>query len=90
MPATQCSGHHDAASASQLNEGYKVSLCIRCGESFSAVRSSLGYRHCLQCGDALAVSARRSWTVVPMNKSNYILVTEPELLKQLNPKRGGM
>jgi predicted nucleic acid-binding Zn-ribbon protein len=67
-----------------------MNICIRCGESFSTARYSLGYQHCLQCGDALAVTARRNWTVVPMHKSNYVLVTDPDVLKQLNPKRGGM
>lgn len=72
-----------------ITEGLYM-LCIRCEESFSAARYSLGYQHCLPCGDAVAISARKGWTVVPMHKSNYVLVTDPEVLKQLNPKRGGM
>jgi hypothetical protein len=41
----------------------------------------------MPCGDAQATAARRKWTVAPMNKSNYMLFTDLELLKQLNPKR---
>jgi hypothetical protein len=39
----------------------------------------------MACGETLARQVRH--TVAPMNKSNYMLFTDPELLKQLNPKR---
>jgi len=42
---------------------------------------------CLKHGDVLAKERAKLYTVVPMNKSNYMLVTDHELLKQLNPKR---
>jgi hypothetical protein len=42
---------------------------------------------CIECGDALAKQKAKMYTVVPMNKSNYMLVTDHALLKQLNPKR---
>ena len=61
-------------------------LC-RCGEDVPAQRAQLGYRTCLVCGDRAARQVRH--TVAPMNKSNYMLFTDPELLKQLNPKRIG-
>jgi len=79
---------HVVVSAHGSKLDTNTAVCIRCGESFSAARYSLGYQHCLQCGDALAVTARKGWTVVPMHKSNYILCTDPDVLKQLNPKRG--
>lgn len=77
-----------ADQGSFLRTALQVNCCIRCGESFSAARFALGYHTCLGCGDAAAVSARNSWCVVPMHKSNYVLVTDPDVLKQLNPKRG--
>ena len=40
---------------------------------------------CMECGERLA--KERKHTIVPMNKSNYIPVTNYEILKQLNPKR---
>ena len=40
---------------------------------------------CLPCGDVVA--KQKKFTVVPMAKSNYFMVTDPTILKQLNPKR---
>lgn len=42
---------------------------------------------CMECGDALAREALKRKTIVPMNKSNYVVVTDLSLLTQLNPKR---
>lgn len=67
-----------------------MTCCVMCGETIEPQkRVDLGYRICLFCGDDVAKQERAGWTVVPMNKSNYILVTNPETLKQLNPKRQG-
>jgi hypothetical protein len=50
-------------------------------------RVKLGYRTCLSCGEA---SARKvTYPSAPINKSNYMLITHPSQLKQLNPKRIG-
>ena len=40
---------------------------------------------CAPCGQALAMQKKH--TVVNMNKSNYMHVSDREMLKQLNPKR---
>jgi hypothetical protein len=40
---------------------------------------------CAQCGEAAARQVKRC--VVPMNKVAYMMVTDLETLKQLNPKR---
>lgn len=61
--------------------------CISCGDTFPPKRQALGYNTCLSCGDFAARQV--NWTSVPMNKSNYVLVTNLEELKQLNPKRIG-
>lgn len=61
-------------------------LCTSCyGGTVPLPRWKLGYTTCLPCGEAQA--KKRKHTVAPLNKSNYMLFTDPELLKQLNPKR---
>jgi hypothetical protein len=39
----------------------------------------------MTCGEKAARAVKH--TVAPLNKSNYVLVTDRALLKQLNPKR---
>lgn len=48
-------------------------------------RLRLGYTTCLTCGEKAARAVRH--TIAPLNKSNYIMVTDMTMLKQLNPKR---
>jgi len=63
-----------------------MSDCKLCGSWFSDERKALGYDICLWCGEEEAEAKRKSWTVVPLNKSNYQLITNREELKGLNPK----
>ena len=56
--------------------------CTECGDTVAEARWALGYRECLQCGEYRA--RQRVHTVVPMAKSNYILVTDKRLLLGLN------
>lgn len=60
-------------------------LCAICSEPFAKARAVLGYRTCLYCGEKKA--KEQSHCIVPMNKSNYVVVTDKSLLAQLNPKR---
>ena len=62
-------------------------ICPQCGDAVPAARVALGRRLCLPCGEEAARDERRSWTVAPLAKSNYMLLTDMSLLKQLNPKR---
>lgn len=67
-------------------EDYHLPICTNC----YAVRVEPQRRHmarptCMACGEKLAHQVKR--TVVPLNKSNYMLFTDMEELKQLNPKR---
>lgn len=64
-------------------------FCRQCGVEMDSRRSMLGYATCMECGEADAVKARLSWCVVPMPKSNYILVTDPALLLGLNSSHKG-
>ena len=68
-------------------------LCVSCyGGHVNPERARALIRNgspitCIECGDTLAKRKASMYTVVPMNKSNYQLVTNMEILKQLNPKR---
>lgn len=64
--------------------------CLECGELFPIARALLGYRVCLSCGDVCARNERKLWTVAPMHKSNYILVTSRDDLVGLNNKGGSV
>ena len=63
-----------------------TNYCRVCGEDVASGRWDLGYRVCLVHGDEVA-KARR-FTVVPMHKSNYVLITDRELLTGVNQKGG--
>jgi DNA-directed RNA polymerase subunit RPC12/RpoP len=56
--------------------------CIDCGNDVAEARYQLGYKTCLVCGEKHALQYKH--TIVPMPKSNYIVVTDLELLKGLN------
>jgi len=64
-------------------------LVCSCGQGIEEQRLLLGYFTCLVCGAKEA--SKRKFTVVPMPKSNYILVTDLFLLKGLNSSlKGGL
>jgi hypothetical protein len=57
--------------------------CATCyTERIPPARHKLGYRTCLSCGEKEASKVRH--TIVPMAKSNYVVVSDPTLLKGLN------
>lgn len=61
-------------------------ICTTCfNERVPPARRKLGYVTCLSCGEKAASKVRH--TIAPMAKSNYYYVSDPEVLKQLNPKR---
>lgn len=64
-----------------------MAMCTNCGDQYSDRRLDLGYNTCLPCGDHVAQTIR--WLAAPINKSNYILISNLEDLKGLNPKRIG-
>lgn len=61
-------------------------LCERCESPYAPARAALGYTTCLACGDQQAVRARANWTVAPLHKSNYQLITDRTLLAGINVK----
>jgi ribosomal protein L37AE/L43A len=62
--------------------------CRHCGDEYPTERWAIGYKWCLPCGEILAKEARKSWTIAPMHKSNYMLLTNLEDLKGINNKGG--
>ena len=56
--------------------------CIIRGGEVAHERWALGYKTCLPCGEIASRKTRH--TIVPMSKSNYVVVTDLELLKGLN------
>ena len=62
-----------------------MDICV-CGETINPKRVELGYRTCLTCGEIEA--KQRKFTVAPMHKSNYMLITNRADLKGLNNKGG--
>lgn len=64
-----------------------MTFCSQCGDSFPLARHNLGYRTCLECGDLVARTVRH--LAAPINKSAYMLISNLDDLKQLNPKRIG-
>lgn len=61
--------------------------CTVCGEPFPRARRVLGYVVCRQCGELAARQVKHC--IVPMPKSNYIVVTDTSLLKGLNSSHKG-
>lgn len=47
--------------------------CDECGELYSPRRLALGYTTCLDCG-----SPAKSYAIVPVPKSNYVIATNIE------------
>jgi ribosomal protein L37AE/L43A len=62
-------------------------FCTACDEPVHLRRYQLGYRLCLTCGEREA--RKVTYPSAPINKSNYVLITNRAQLKQLNPKRLG-
>ena len=60
--------------------------CIECGELFQHERKAIGYDTCTSCGDEDARLVKH--TIVPMHKSNYVVVTDRADLKGINNKGG--
>ena len=76
-------------------------ICVKCGHfrisegRFQLLKKLRATTHprqkmlCLPCGDAEAhkESKRKASMVMPINKSTPTYISDPEMLKQLNPKR---
>jgi ribosomal protein L37AE/L43A len=63
-----------------------MSKCALCNDAINPKRVALGYVTCLRCGEVEARKVRH--TVVPLHKSNYIVVSNKNDLKGINNKGG--
>ena len=63
-----------------------MTKCVECGESFQHERKAIGYDTCISCGEKLASEVKH--TIVPMHKSNYVVVSDKADLKGINNKGG--
>ena len=61
-------------------------ICL-CGDAVHPHRGAIGDRTCLDCGEVAAGQVRHC--IVPMPKSNYIVVTDYALLRGLNSSHKG-
>ena len=66
-----------------------IRCCWGCGDVMDSRRWDIGKRICMPSGESEAQQQRKSWCIVPMPKSNYILVTDLSLLKGLNSSHKG-
>ena len=64
-----------------------ANLCPACGDYVPHARVLLGYSLCRTCGEQQA--RQHKHTIVPMPKSNYIVVTDRSLLTNLNSSHKG-
>ena len=63
-------------------------FCVRCGNPVSPLRwERAGMHTCLPCGEQQARAVNHC--IVPMPKSNYIVVTDHTLLQGLNSSHRG-
>jgi len=81
--------HSHATMDMFTNEEMQMATCFICGDDYPDERKVLGYRVCLFCGEEQAQLrfAEIKKQSAPMNKSNYMYISDAEFVKQLNPKR---
>ena len=60
--------------------------CLYCGGVIRSERAELGYTSCMGCGELRSKLIKR--TIVPMHKSNYMVITDLTDLKGINNKGG--
>ena len=64
----------------------QMTKCISCKSEVPPRRLELGINTCMSCGEKQA--RQRKHCVVPMHKSNYIVVTNHDDLVRINNKSG--
>ena len=68
-----------------MNENY-LPICTHCyGVRVEPQRKHMARPTCMSCGETLARKVQH--TIAPINKSSYMLISNMDELKQLNPKR---
>jgi hypothetical protein len=68
-----------------MGENLYLPICTCCyATRVEPQRKHMKRPTCLACGESQARKVKH--TIVPMNKSNCIVVTDRTILRQLNPK----
>jgi hypothetical protein len=62
---------------------YSEEECVVCGEYIALGRVKLGYDTCIKHGES-----RRTFTAVPVPKSNYIIATNTDQVKSPYSHKG--
>jgi len=62
-----------------------MTFCSKCGDSYPLARHNLGYRTCLECGDAAAKQI--SFVVMPAYSKGAYQLVSPADIAHTNPKR---
>jgi transposase-like protein len=71
-----------------MSEDYHLPICTHCyAVRVEPHRKHLSRPTCMDCGEKLA--KKQKHTIVPMPKSNYIVVTDMSLLVNLNSSHKG-
>jgi ribosomal protein L37AE/L43A len=60
--------------------------CRNCGEDILLARWSLGFKHCMPCGEKFA-RQKRHIVEIPFSKGAYQYIHNPDDLRLVNPKR---
>jgi len=69
-----------------MSEDYHLPICVSCyAVRVEPHRRAMPRPTCMACGEIVA--KQRKFTVACNNKQGYELITDPSILKQLNPKR---
>jgi len=61
-------------------------VCRKCQREFDSRRALVGYVTCLPCGEVEAKGIKHC--IVPMHKSNYVVITDRRDLMGINNKGG--
>lgn len=69
-----------------MSDENHIRECIICGSPVAQARWALGYKICMPCGEIASKKIKRC--VVPMHKSNLVLITDVSDLKGINNKGG--
>ena len=92
LPVTfyqQPTEHSHATMDMFTNEEMQMAICVRCCEFFPDEREDSGFDRCIPCNTqyAKARGEQIKKQSAPVNKSNYMYISNAEFVKQLNPKR---
>jgi PHP family Zn ribbon phosphoesterase len=76
-------------SSTFVTEDYHLPICTHCyAVRVEPSRRNMPRPTCMPCGEKMAKAVKR--TVVPMHKSNYMLITNPDDLVGINNKGGNI